>query len=71
MVLKRAHNFSEIHQEVENKIIEFANRGFRALGVGLAEGEGAADTPGTKWTFLGLIPLFDPPRHDTKETIER
>ena len=21
------------------------------------------------WDFIGLIPLFDPPRHDTKETI--
>jgi len=24
-----------------------------------------------RWEFLGLVPLFDPPRHDTKETIER
>ena len=23
------------------------------------------------WQFIGLLPLFDPPRHDTKETIER
>lgn len=23
-----------------------------------------------KWEFLVLLPLFDPPRHDTKETIE-
>ena len=22
------------------------------------------------WKFVGLLPLFDPPRHDTKETIE-
>ncbi len=21
--------------------------------------------------MVGLVPLFDPPRHDTKETIER
>ena len=25
----------------------------------------------TKWNFVCLLPLFDPPRHDTKETIER
>ena len=24
-----------------------------------------------KWDFQVLLPLFDPPRHDTKETIER
>ena len=23
------------------------------------------------WQFVGLLPLWDPPRHDTKETIER
>lgn len=22
------------------------------------------------WEMLGLLPLFDPPRHDTKQTIE-
>lgn len=24
-----------------------------------------------EWEFICLLPLFDPPRHDTKETIER
>lgn len=24
-----------------------------------------------EWEFVCLLPLFDPPRHDTKETIER
>jgi hypothetical protein len=32
----------------------------------------AADpAEGPKWVMVGLVPLFDPPRHDTKETIER
>ena len=32
----------------------------------------AADGPdGPRWEMVGLVPLFDPPRHDTKETIER
>lgn len=26
---------------------------------------------GTAWQFLGLMPLFDPPRHDSAETIRR
>lgn len=42
---------------------EFASRGFRTLGV--AKGDGKS------WTFLGLIPLFDPPREDTKETVDQ
>lgn len=39
----------------------------------LADGAGGAgaDGPGTKWEFLGLLPLFDPPRHDTAHTIEQ
>ena len=24
-----------------------------------------------KWEFAALLPLFDPPRHDTKETVAR
>ena len=27
--------------------------------------------PGGPWQFLGLLPLFDPPRHDSAETIRR
>lgn len=29
------------------------------------------DAEGTQWIFEGLIPLFDPPRHDTEDTIRR
>jgi H+-transporting ATPase len=41
---------------------EFAVRGFRSLGVAKAQGDG-------KWQFLGVLPLFDPPREDAKATI--
>ena len=69
MVLKKAHNSADIADDVNNKMIEFANRGFRSLGVAMAEGDGKDGE--TKWVMLGLLPLFDPPRHDTKQTIER
>src|SRR5208337_727323 len=39
-----------------------AGKGYRTLGVA------RADAPGT-WRFLGLLPLFDPPRDDSAETI--
>ncbi len=49
--------------EVNKTIDEYANKGFRTLGVAIKkEGE-------EKFTFVGLIPLFDPPRDDSKETI--
>ena len=41
---------------------EFAARGFRSLGVSRADGDG-------QWQFLGVLPLFDPPREDAKATI--
>jgi len=52
-------------QEVLVTIEEFAQRGFRTLGVAKSEDNGAS------WTFLGLIPLLDPPREDTVKTIQR
>jgi H+-transporting ATPase len=41
---------------------EFATKGFRTLGV-------ARSDAGEKWTFLGVLPLFDPPREDSADTI--
>jgi H+-transporting ATPase len=38
-----------------------AAKGFRTLGVARNDGRG--------WRYLGLLPLFDPPRDDSKETI--
>jgi len=29
------------------------------------------DAPGGPWQFVGLLPLFDPPRHDSAETIRK
>ncbi|KAJ8431767.1 LOW QUALITY PROTEIN: hypothetical protein Cgig2_028984 [Carnegiea gigantea] len=33
--------------------------------------ERSKESPGGPWTFCGLLPLFDPPRHDSAETIRR
>ncbi|KAF2203681.1 plasma-membrane proton-e [Delitschia confertaspora ATCC 74209] len=41
---------------------EFARRGFRSLGVAYQKNDG-------DWILLGLLSMFDPPRHDTAETI--
>jgi H+-transporting ATPase len=61
-----ATNYEEIKSGFEGKILEYAGRGYRALGVGLAKGDS-----GDNWEFVGLIPIFDPPRHDTKATVEK
>ena len=53
-------------------IDKFAERGLRSLGVAYQEvPEQTKESPGGPWTFCGLLPLFDPPRHDSAETIRR
>lgn len=33
--------------------------------------EKTKESPGAPWQLVGLLPLFDPPRHDSAETIRR
>lgn len=61
-IMVLAANASQVQSSVEKAIKEFAARGFRSLGVARADGEG-------QWQFLGILPLFDPPREDAKATI--
>ncbi|KAJ3053626.1 plasma membrane H+-ATPase [Rhizophlyctis rosea] len=44
------------------KVAEFASRGFRALGAAWKR----EDEP---WQIIGILCLFDPPRHDTAKTV--
>jgi H+-transporting ATPase len=62
VILDLSANAGQIKPDVEKAVNEFAARGFRSLGVARAEGEG-------QWQFVGVLPLFDPPREDAKATI--
>ncbi len=62
VILELSANAGEVKPAVEKAVNEFAARGFRSLGVARAEGE-------SQWQFLGVLPLFDPPREDAKATI--
>jgi len=62
VILKLAANAEKIKADATKAVDEFAARGFRSLGVARAEGEG-------KWQFVGVLPLFDPPRKDAKKTV--
>ncbi|KAK6162642.1 hypothetical protein DH2020_002483 [Rehmannia glutinosa] len=71
-ILNLAHNRSEIERRVHSIIDKFAERGLRSLAVAHQEvPAGTKDSPGGPWEFVGLLPLFDPPRHDSAETIRR
>ncbi|WP_374045084.1 plasma-membrane proton-efflux P-type ATPase [Geobacter sp. AOG2] len=62
VILELAATSGQVKTVVEKAVNEFAARGFRALGVARADGDGP-------WQFLGVLPLFDPPREDAKTTI--
>jgi H+-transporting ATPase len=62
VILALAANAGQVKAAVERAVNEFAARGFRSLGVARADGEGP-------YQFLGVLPLFDPPREDAKATI--
>ncbi len=62
VILEMSANAGEVKPAVEKAVNEFAGRGFRSLGVARADQEG-------KWQFVGVLPLFDPPREQAKATI--
>jgi H+-transporting ATPase len=53
----------EDKRKAEAQVDQFARRGYRTLGAARRDDGG--------WRFLGLLPLFDPPREDSADTIAR
>jgi len=62
VILELSANAGQVKPAVEKAVNEFAARGFRSLGVARADAQGP-------WQFLGVLPLFDPPREEAKATI--
>lgn len=63
VILSLVSNNREIAGRVEQLVSRAAKKGSRSLGVA------RADTKGN-WQFAGVISLSDPPREDSKETID-
>ena len=62
VILALSANASQVGADVTKVTEELAKRGYRSLGVAKATKDG-------DWQFLGLLPLFDPPRPDSKQMI--
>ncbi len=62
VILELSANAGQVKTIVDKAVNEFAARGFRSLGV-------ACDYGKDQWQFVGVLPLFDPPREDAAETI--
>jgi len=64
MILELTGKSDHLGTEVDSHVDEFAGKGYRALGVAMSNSE-------DQWKYVGLIPLYDPPREDSSLTIEQ
>jgi H+-transporting ATPase len=62
VIMELSANAGQVKPAIDKAVNEFAARGFRSLGVARADAQGP-------WQFLGVLPLFDPPREEAKATI--
>jgi H+-transporting ATPase len=51
--------------KAEKTVTDLAAKGLRALGIAESTDDGKS------WSFLGILPMIDPPRDDSKQTIEQ
>jgi H+-transporting ATPase len=63
VIIGMSTNAGIVKPAVEKAINDFAGRGFRSLGVAKADEK-------DQWHFVGVIPMFDPPRPSAKATLE-
>ncbi len=63
VILDLCEESDDVKNAARAAIDEFARRGYRSLGVARTDKK-------DRWRLLGVIPLFDPPREDSKEVIE-
>jgi len=61
----------EIQDQLEADVEEYATRGLRALAVAYEELPGEdPSVDGNGFELIGLLAIYDPPRSDTKQTID-
>jgi len=62
VIMDLCHLDPDTSAKAQRVVDELASKGYRTLGVARSENSGS-------WEFLGIVPLFDPPREDSAETI--
>ncbi|MEJ2382525.1 MAG: plasma-membrane proton-efflux P-type ATPase, partial [Gammaproteobacteria bacterium] len=63
VILDMCHQDQQSGADISGKVDEYAAKGYRTLGVARSDND-------DQWTFMGLLPLYDPPREDAQETID-
>jgi H+-transporting ATPase len=69
IILDLCANKDAIHDEVDTKVTEYGLRGIRCMAVARTEPAKALPAKDV-WNFIGVLTFLDPPREDTKQTIE-
>jgi H+-transporting ATPase len=64
-IVELAMPATETVDKVKQTVAELAAKGARALGVA------RSTDAGNTWALLGVVPMFDPPREDSKATIDK
>jgi H+-transporting ATPase len=63
VILALSANADRVRVAVDQAVKDFAAKGYRALGVAETDSQG-------QWQFLALLSLYDPPREDSKTTLD-
>ncbi|MFO1419781.1 MAG: plasma-membrane proton-efflux P-type ATPase [Candidatus Competibacteraceae bacterium] len=64
VIAELAHLTGDDAAKVKTIVEDLGSKGYRALGVARSADDGAT------WSLLGILPMFDPPRDDSKQTID-
>ena len=72
----KCKNYTAIAKDVLAEDEELGRNGYKTIGlaVGIDDGKpstDAEDEQSSTWEFVGVVPMLDPPREDTKETIAK
>ncbi|WP_423792984.1 plasma-membrane proton-efflux P-type ATPase [Methanocaldococcus indicus] len=63
VILELCNADNELKKKVEEIVEKLAENGYRALGVAVYKNN--------KWHFVGIIPLYDPPREDAPLAVKK
>ena len=64
VIVALSHLGEEDRSRAQQAVDGLATKGYRTLGI-------ARSDNGDSWRFLGILPMFDPPREDSAETIKQ
>ena len=64
VIVALSHLGEEDRSRAQQAVDDLATKGYRTLGI-------ARSDNGDSWRFLGILPMFDPPREDSAETIKQ